>query len=107
MPPQPPRPWKGVRPAVAFGDSAPQRFYDRRPESYSMFVAHWNYDGMSADSLRLNAWPPGPAARNPRAGPAAPPLGRRAVHVAEGRIPRTGRGSGAKAVRRIPEEEQG
>ena len=59
MPPQPPRPWKGVRPAVAFGDSAPQSFYDRRPESYSMFVDHWNYDGMSEDCLRLNVWTPG------------------------------------------------
>ena len=59
MPPQPPQPWEGIRPAVAFGDSAPQRYYDRRPESYSMFVDHWNYDGMSEDCLRLNVWTPG------------------------------------------------
>lgn len=51
--------------------------------------------------------PPGHLARKTHFEAVAPPLGLRAVHVAEGRIPRTGRGSGAKAVRRIPEEEQG
>lgn len=59
MPPRPPRPWHEVRPAVAFGASSPQPFYDRRPESYSMFVDHWNYDLMSEDCLRLNVWTPG------------------------------------------------
>ena len=46
MPPQPPHAWQEIRPAVAFGASSPQPFYDRRPESYSMFVDHWNYDLM-------------------------------------------------------------
>lgn len=59
MPPRPPRPWHDVRPAVAFGASSPQSFYDRRPESYSMFVDHWNYDLMGEDCLRLNVWTPG------------------------------------------------
>lgn len=59
MPPQPPASWKDVRPAVAFGASAPQEFYDRRPESYSMFTDHWNYDTMGEDCLRLNVWTPG------------------------------------------------
>lgn len=59
MPPRPPKAWTEVRPAVAYGASAPQTFYDRRPESYSMFVDHWNYDLMSEDCLRLNVWTPG------------------------------------------------
>lgn len=59
MPPRPPRSWQHVRPAVAYGASAPQPFYDRRPESYSMFVDHWNYDLMGEDCLRLNVWTPG------------------------------------------------
>lgn len=59
MPPQPPQPWDGVRPAVAFGESAPQEYYDRRPESYYMFTDHWNYDMMGEDCLRLNVWSPG------------------------------------------------
>ena len=59
MPPQPPHAWQEIRPAVAFGASSPQPFYDRRPESYSMFVDHWNYDLMGEDCLRLNIWTPG------------------------------------------------
>ncbi len=59
MPPRPPKRWTAVRPAVAYGASAPQTFYDRRPESYSMFVDHWNYDLMSEECLRLNVWTPG------------------------------------------------
>lgn len=58
MPPKPPAPWEGVRPAVAFGQSAPQEYYDRRPESYYMFTDHWNYDDMGEDCLRLNVWTP-------------------------------------------------
>ena len=58
MPPQPPQPWDGVRAAVAFGESAPQEYYDRRPESYYMFVDHWNYDMVGEDCLRLNVWTP-------------------------------------------------
>lgn len=59
MPPRPPKAWQGVRATVAFGASSPQGFYDRRPESYSMFVDHWNYDLMGEDCLRLNVWTPG------------------------------------------------
>ena len=71
-------------------------------------------DGIAARNIYGNEMqrfrtfePPGHLARKPHFEAVAPPLGLRAVHVAEGRIPRTGRGSGAKAVRRIPEEEQG
>lgn len=59
MPPREPEPWYGVRPAVAYGASCPQTMYDRRPESYAMFVDHWNYDLLDEDCLRLNIWTPG------------------------------------------------
>lgn len=59
MPPQKPEPWSDVRPAVAYGSSAPQDLYDRSPESYGMFVDHWNYDMVDEDCLRLNVWSPG------------------------------------------------
>lgn len=59
MPPQPPEPWEGVRATVAYGPSAPQEMYDRRPQSYGMFVDHWNYDMIDEDCLYLNIWTPG------------------------------------------------
>lgn len=58
MPPREPEPWDGVRPAVAYGASCPQGMYDRSPESYGMFVDHWNYDVLDEDCLRLNIWTP-------------------------------------------------
>ena len=58
MPPQKPEPWTDVRPAVFYGNSAPQTVYDRSPENYSAFVDHWNYDEISEDCLRLNVWTP-------------------------------------------------
>lgn len=58
MPPVAPEPWQGVRPAVFFGNSAPQDIYDRSAESYGAFVDHWNYDVLSEDCLRLNVWTP-------------------------------------------------
>ena len=66
MPPQSPEKWEGVRAAVAYGASCPQDFYDRNPESYSMFVDHWNYDVMSEDCLRLNIWTPDNSATEKR-----------------------------------------
>ncbi|MCC4226807.1 carboxylesterase/lipase family protein [Zunongwangia profunda] len=58
MPPKEPKPWEDVRPAVFYGNSAPQDIYDRSPESYSAFVDHWNYDELGEDCLRLNVWTP-------------------------------------------------
>ncbi|MDO5420307.1 MAG: carboxylesterase family protein [Bacteroides sp.] len=58
MPPQEPKPWKNIRPTVAFGASAPQTMYNQQPESYHMFQDHWNYDLINEDCLRLNIWTP-------------------------------------------------
>lgn len=58
LPPQKPDPWTNVRPAVFYGSSAPQEIYDRSPESYGVFVDHWNYDVLGEDCLRLNVWSP-------------------------------------------------
>ncbi len=56
MPPQKREKWSGVRPAVFYGNSAPQEVYSRSSTSYDMFVDHWNYDEISEDCLTLNIW---------------------------------------------------
>ena len=58
MPPRPPEPWDEVKPAVYWSQWAPQRQYDRPPESYGAFKDAWNYDTMGEDCLRLNVWSP-------------------------------------------------
>jgi len=58
MPPQPPQPWDDVRPAVWWGNSAPQIMEGRYSHQWSSFVDHWNYDEVSEDCLRLNIWTP-------------------------------------------------
>lgn len=59
MPPVKPEPWEGVRPAVFYGNSAPQRVYDRSATSYGAFIDHWNYDEVSENCLTLNVWTKG------------------------------------------------
>jgi para-nitrobenzyl esterase len=51
MPPKPPESWDGVRPAVWYGDAAPQSGANFSPQSYSAFQDHWNYDEISEDCL--------------------------------------------------------
>lgn len=58
MPPQKPKAWTDVRPAVWWGNSAPQIMEKRYADSYSSFVDHWNYDDVSEDCLRINVWTP-------------------------------------------------
>lgn len=58
MPPQKHAPWTGIRPAVFYGNSAPQDVYSRASTSYDMFADHWNYDELSEDCLSLNIWTP-------------------------------------------------
>ena len=59
MPPQKPKPWTDVFPAVWWGNSAPQMLdgmYSRN--RYSTFADHWNYDDVSEDCLRINVFTP-------------------------------------------------
>ena len=58
MPPMKPEPWTGVRPAVFYGNSAPQRMENRWPNNYGTFADHWNYWDVSEDCLCLNVWTP-------------------------------------------------
>ncbi|MFV0590453.1 MAG: carboxylesterase/lipase family protein [Draconibacterium sp.] len=58
MPPQKPEDWDNIRPAVWWGNSAPQIMDNRYGNAYSSFVDHWNYDDVSEDCLKLNVWTP-------------------------------------------------
>ncbi len=58
MPPQKPEPWDDIRPAVWWGNSAPQIMDGRYANAYSSFADHWNYDDVSEDCLKLNVWTP-------------------------------------------------
>jgi len=58
MPPQPPKPWTDILPAVWWGNTAPQIMDNRYSNAYSSFVDHWNYDDVSEDCLKLNIWTP-------------------------------------------------
>jgi len=58
MPPQKPKPWTDIFPAVWWGNSAPQIMEKRYANVYSSFIDHWNYDDVSEDCLRLNVLTP-------------------------------------------------
>jgi len=58
MPPQKPNPWTETRPAVWWGNTAPQIMDNRYANQYASFVDHWNYDDVSEDCLRVNVWTP-------------------------------------------------
>ena len=58
MPPQKPKPWTEVFPAVWWGNSAPQNMEKRYANTYQSFADHWNYDDVSEDCLRLNVFTP-------------------------------------------------
>lgn len=59
MPPQKPKPWEGIFPAVWWGNTAPQIMEKRYASPYASFADHWNYDDVSEDCLRLNVYTPG------------------------------------------------
>ena len=59
MPPQKPKAWTDVYPAVWWGNSAPQGTNKRYENKYASFVDHLNFDDESEDCLRLNVWTPG------------------------------------------------
>ena len=58
MPPQEPDPWTDIRPAVFYGNTAPQNMSNRWPNTFSTFTDHWNYGDVSEDCLYLNVWTP-------------------------------------------------
>ncbi len=59
MPPQKPKPWTDVYPALWWGNSAPQMMENRYENKYASFRDHWNYDDVSEDCLRINVFTPG------------------------------------------------
>lgn len=58
MPPKKPASWTDVKPAVWWGNSAPQIMEKRYANEYASFVDHWNYDDVSEDCLKINVWTP-------------------------------------------------
>ena len=59
LPPQKPKAWTDVRPAIWWGNSAPQNMENRYANPYVAFRDHWNYDDVSEDCLKLNVFTPG------------------------------------------------
>ena len=58
MPPQAPEPWSDIRPAVFWGDTAPQNMDNRWPNRYGTFVDHWNFFDVTENCLMVNVWTP-------------------------------------------------
>src|SRR6185436_3298384 len=58
LPPQKPKPWTEVRPALWWGNTAPQNMENRYANQYAAFRDHWNYDDVSEDCLKLNVFTP-------------------------------------------------
>ena len=58
MPPQKPKSWTDVYPALSWGNSAPQNMENRYANKYASFRDHWNYDDVSEDCLRINVFTP-------------------------------------------------
>ena len=58
MPPQKPKPWTDIRPALWWGNTAPQNMDNRYANQYASFRDHWNYDDVSEDCLRINVFTP-------------------------------------------------
>lgn len=59
MPPQKPKSWDNVYPALWWGNTAPQNMDNRYANKYASFRDHWNYDDVSEDCLRINVFTPG------------------------------------------------
>lgn len=60
MPPQPPKPWNGIRPAVMWGESAPQDGPQWATASdYHAWQDSWKFYGIGEDCLSLNVWTKG------------------------------------------------
>jgi para-nitrobenzyl esterase len=59
MPPEKPKPWTNVFPALWWGNSAPQSMENRYGNPFSTFRDHWNYGDVNEDCLRINVLTPG------------------------------------------------
>ncbi|MBK9492698.1 MAG: carboxylesterase/lipase family protein [Haliscomenobacter sp.] len=59
MPPQKPKPWTDVYPAIWWGNSAPQQMENRYANKFASFRDQWNYDDVSEDCLHVNVFTPG------------------------------------------------
>lgn len=60
MPPKEPESWEGIRPALFYGNVAPQKVAGKYTNTVSTFLDHWNYYDVSEDCLCLNIWTPSP-----------------------------------------------
>lgn len=58
LPPQKPKPWADVYPALWWGNSAPQNMDNRFANKYAAFRDHWNYGDVNEDCLRINVFTP-------------------------------------------------
>ena len=58
MPPQKPKPWADIYPALWWGNTAPQNMENRYASKTGAFRDHWNYDDVSEDCLRINVFTP-------------------------------------------------
>lgn len=58
MPPQKPKVWTDIFPAIWWGNTAPQNMDNRYSNKYGSFRDHWNYDDVSEDCLRINVFTP-------------------------------------------------
>lgn len=58
MPPQKPKSWTDVYPALWWGNSAPQNMENRYANKFAAFRDHWNYGDVNEDCLRINVLTP-------------------------------------------------